>query len=960
MSERIYFTRFTSDNCQLTKKHSLTPQGKLHTVPSAHMSNGKAETLFVPLSDLPSIITGLKQNQCLGLGAWIEGLLEEKMECEIVTAGQVEEGKIARTLKHFQFLEGHPALMYIDVDGTSLSMDDAHDLLCSIDPALCECGIVATYSSSSHIYKADGSTVRGGGSMHFFFVISDGSRMKEYGQLLFNRLILAGHGKTLVDKSGKVWVKTLIDNSVWSPEREVFEAVPVCEDGLVSKKNDFIVFQDGPVLDIDASIATLQMNKTDELKLRLTTSELKKSVEEDAKGVQEYHRLQLAKARAEKNQTSVKEELRVLYSRSATVDKDNRPVITIPASDWIMMENGTEIQVSDILTDPDGWHGKTLPDIDEPYYGGDPLSKTPGKQKAKIFVNYAPDGGREIIVNSNAHGGILYKLVWDFKQLLSFMKESSNDELEELWQDFEHGHMADLVLSAGELDDIGKIFKDKLGSVAGAGVSSTKSDVIRDLKRNTKSKGEQHADTVRLSVEEELWRLNKKYAVTGLGHTCRIFTEVFKPEVHKYELVAKDKTALSQIYANKLVPVQKGNTVSEISLFDLWMEWPHRNTFHYSDLRPTATRFRGCGKPSILQQQEVEYDTFNTWQGYLCNFDRATSCEKIKSHILDVWCSGEVSAYDYVTKWLAHLFQKPAERCQTALVFRSAQGAGKNVIIDKVLGRLLGVHYVMASKSALITGRFNSMIAQATLVYLNEALWSGDKAAAGVVKSQTTDDEITIERKGIEPEGVRNYARYIYGSNGDWVTGVEYGDRRYFYAPVSDHRKGDEKYFGELMAEIENGGRESFLDYLMKIDIATFNTALMPEVGGQQKFIDMMQTESPALGFMFSMFRDPRDLLATVANLESWIEKPLLVTREALWEGFKFYCEDSKIKRGFLPQHAFFRALSTYFMVSDTESWDACIARTRRISKYNSCIEFPKLSVCREKFGKIVGCEVEW
>ena len=623
-SNDIFFTIFTSDNCKLTKKHSLGQHGKLHTIPSAHMSSGHAETVSTTFDNLPKIIGKLEQNQCLGLGVWADGLLEDRLEVDIVTAGNESDDKISRTLRHFQFMEGQPALMYIDVDGTDLSMDQAHDLLLSVDPELEKAEMVVTYSSSSHIYRADGTPVREGGSMHFFFVVSDGSLMKEYGQILFNRLILTGHGKTLVDKSGKVWVKTMIDSSVWSPEREVFEATPVCEDGLVSKKNDFIHYQDGEMIDVESRLLALRLNKSEELQLKLATADLKNAVAQEAKETLESHRLKLAKDRAEKNKSTIKEELRVLYSRSTSVDKDNRPIITVPASDWIMQEDGTEIQVSEILIDPDSWNGVTLPDIDEPFYGGDKRSNTPGKQKAKIFVNYDASGGRDVVVNSNAHGGILYKLTWDFKQLLAHMTKASEEELAEIWSDFEDGHMSELVLSAGELDDLAKIFKSKLGDVAGAGVSSTKSEVVKDLKRTTKSKKEQQHDDGKTTIEEELWKLNKKYAVVGVGHTCRIFTEVYKPALGKWEAVPKDKTALGQLYANKLVPVQKGNTITEVSLFDLWMEWEHRNTFHYADMMPNATRFRGCGKTAVLQQQEKEFDTFNTWQGYLCNFKNAT------------------------------------------------------------------------------------------------------------------------------------------------------------------------------------------------------------------------------------------------------------------------------------------------------------------------------------------------
>ncbi len=964
MSSRILFSRLTSDNCNLTKEHALSDIGRLVTTPSAHMTSGTAETIDAGLDQLPDIIRGLSSNQCLALGFWVEGAMNGKMAAKIVKAGKEDgETTISRSLKHFQFPIGQPALMYIDIDGSKMSMDEAYDELVKIDPALSDAEMVVTFSSSSHIYKSDGTCVRGEGSMHFFLVVSDGSRMKEYGKLLNDRLILGGGGFAMVDKSGKIWVRSFTDTSVWSPEREVFEATPVCSSGLISRKNDHIEYLPGTVLDIDDSISRLSLSANEALQLKLTVAELRKAAEAEAAEVAEAHRLKLARARAEKNQTSVKDELRVFHDRTSSVDSENRPFITVPASDWIMLEDGSEIQVVDILLSPESWADKTIPDIDEPYYGGSEITKTPGKQKAKIFVNYDQAGNPEVIVNSNAHGGILYKLIWDFKQLFKVMSETDADELMQYWKDFTDGRFNDLTLSAGELDDIASLFKDRLGKRPGSGVSSTKADVVKDLKPKVTSRAKAEAMKEIVSVEDRLWEMNKKYAVVGVGHTCRIYTEVFRPEIHKWIPVPKDKTALSNIYANQLVKVPNGNTVKEENIFDLWMEWEHRNTFHFSDMVPHPNRFRGCGLSSVVQQQEKDYDMFNLWQGYLCNFARATSCERILDHIKNVWCGGVEEDYEYLIKWIAHLFQKPADRCQTAIVFKGNQGSGKNIIIDGVIGRLLGVHYTLATKASLVTGRFNSLIANSILVFMNEALWSGDKSVSGVVKSQTTDDEIVIERKGIEAEVMRNYARYIYASNNEWVTGAEFGDRRFFYPTVSNHRVGDRQYFGELMAEIENGGRESFLDFMLRhVNLDGFNTADMPISNSSQKFFDTLQTEHPALEFAYNLFRSPTEILGELCppNIEMWIEKPMLIAQDDLWMSFKNFCEDGRKNRNYVGRQDFFRQLHSYNIVNvlshDMLNYAGC-ARTVSGCKY---VEFVQIAEAKTRFAKAMKCGVPW
>jgi hypothetical protein len=928
------------------------------------MTSGTVDILDVEMATMPAVIRSLSSNQCLALGFWVDGLINGITSAKIVKAGKEDgQSSISRSLKYFQFPEGQPALMYIDIDGSKMSMDQAYEALIAIDPALERAEMVVTYSSSSHVYKKDGTCIKGEGSMHFFLVVSDGTRMKEYGKLINDRLIVNGQGFAMVDRSGKIWVRSFIDTSVWSPEREVFEATPICKGDLVSRKNDHIEYLPGEILDIEDSLSRLKLSNTAALDLKLKTAELRRSVEKEALEIAETHRLKLAKERADRLGTTVKEELRTFHNRGISSDNDNRPIVTVPASDWIMLEDGSEIQVVDILLDPESWADKTLPDIDEPYYGGNELTKSPGKQKAKIFVNYDTSGNPEVVVNSNAHGGILYKLVWDFKKLFEVLTSVDSEELVQYWKDFTDGRFHDVVLTAGELDSIASLFKDRLGKYPGAGVSSTKSDVVKDLKPKITQKSKADAAKEAMSVEDRLWELNKKYAVVGIGHTCRIFTEVFRPEIHKWIPVPKDKTALSNLYANQLVTVPNGSSVKELNLFDLWMEWPNRNTFHFADMVPNNSRIRGCGSSAIIQQQEKDYDMFNLWQGYLCNLNRATSCKKILTHIKEVWCSGIEKDYDYVIKWIAHLFQKPADRCQTALVFRGDQGSGKNIIIDNVLGRLLGVHYTLATKASLVTGRFNSLIANSILVFMNEALWSGDKSVSGVVKSQTTDEEIVIERKGIEAESMRNYARYIYASNNDWVTGAEIGDRRFFYPTVSNHRVGDREYFGELMAEIENGGRESFLDFMLRhVSIDGFNTADMPQSNSTQKFFDILQTEQPTLEFIYSLLKSPKVILGDLCppSIELWIEKPMLILQEDLWSAYKLFCDDSRKNRGYTSRDGFFRQLHTYGLINIASSEILNYLGCLRKSGSEKYFEFLPIAEAKSRYERVVKCKVPW
>lgn len=76
-------------------------------------------------------------------------------------------------------------------------------------------------------------------------------------------------------------------------------------------------------------------------------------------------------------------------------------------------------------------------------------------------------------------------------------------------------------------------------------------------------------------------------------------------------------------------------------------------------------------------------------------------------------CAGDLGkwqddVYVYILNWMAYLLQHPARKCGTALVFKSKQGAGKNIwwewFGNQVLGRYL---FYLASNMELVVGKFS-------------------------------------------------------------------------------------------------------------------------------------------------------------------------------------------------------------------------------------------------------------
>jgi hypothetical protein len=216
------------------------------------------------------------------------------------------------------------------------------------------------------------------------------------------------------------------------------------------------------------------------------------------------------------------------------------------------------------------------------------------------------------------------------------------------------------------------------------------------------------------------------------------------------------------------------------------------------------------------------------WQGWGVE-PGAGSCHKILEFTSSTICSGDEALYSYILNWCAHLVQRPQELPETALVLRGKEGAGKNRFAN-VLGQIVGLeHYLLLTSMGQVSGRFSGHLANALLVFCNEAVWGGDKAAQGVLKSMITDPTQPVEYKGRDITMVANFKRLLMASNEDWVVPRGANDRHYVIIDVDDGQIGKFDYWKALQAEIDNGGAAAFMRHLLDIDIEGWHPRIKPD-----------------------------------------------------------------------------------------------------------------------------------
>lgn len=262
-----------------------------------------------------------------------------------------------------------------------------------------------------------------------------------------------------------------------------------------------------------------------------------------------------------------------------------------------------------------------------------------------------------------------------------------------------------------------------------------------------------------------------------------------------------------------LKPRTMMNGDKRVQVSKLWAESPDRREYEGLQFDPSCTI-----KPSF----------FNLWRGFSVKPNpNAGKCQRFLDHLAENVCRGDEALFSWVIGWFAALFQFPIDKLGTALVLRGGQGTGKT-IVGRMIGSLLGTHYVLVADSRYIVGRFNSHLANCLLLQLDEATWGGDHAAAGKLKDLITGDAQFIEYKGKEPIKVNNYVRLLVTGNNNWIVPAGIDERRFAVLDVGEGQQQKHEYFQAIEDEMNDGGREALLHYLLTLDLSDIPLRTIP------------------------------------------------------------------------------------------------------------------------------------
>jgi len=368
---------------------------------------------------------------------------------------------------------------------------------------------------------------------------------------------------------------------------------------------------------------------------------------------------------------------------------------------------------------------------------------------------------------------------------------------------------------------------------------------------------DQGADIKQLSLA-----MNKTFAVAKYG------SKIVVTSIIGNDLIFMTDDDFHKMFANlvffkKTKDKNDATKTTAVKVSKRWFEWKDRRQYF-----GRGVVFEPGGPP------EIPNDMLNLWRGFGIT-PKPGDWSLMRDHIFNVVCWGKQEHFDYLIRLMACGVQHLDKPLGVAVALLGAQGTGKGVVA-RTFGRFFGKHFVHIAHSEHLTGTFNALIGCACVVFLDEALWAGDKKGEGVLKALITEPSFPFQAKFRDTIMVQNRLRIFVASNNDWAVPAGIGDRRWFVLTVAGTYAGNREYWNALYAELGNGGEAAMLHELLAMDLSEFDVRVIPHTAAKAQ-----QQERSLRGTMAWLCHVLQD---GAIGYERWDETGLTISKDCAYE----------------------------------------------------------------------------
>ena len=234
----------------------------------------------------------------------------------------------------------------------------------------------------------------------------------------------------------------------------------------------------------------------------------------------------------------------------------------------------------------------------------------------------------------------------------------------------------------------------------------------------------------------------------------------------------------------------------------------------------TANNFNTFqGFPSELVETPTDFKEQFTEVNDVYDGDAVLTFRKHISHI----AGGSSEGSKYLTQYIAHMFQKPTILPLIALIFKSEEGSGKDLMTD-VLRKVLGSKHVYKDSKMenIVGGTFNASIRNKLLVQINEVSGKDGHFNKELLKDLITVETLKIREMRTDIQEMPNYMRLFLCTNNMNAVNISPDDRRYVF--FKSLPKKTKEYYDKLGSVLESKKAiNSIYSFFMNYDISKFD-----------------------------------------------------------------------------------------------------------------------------------------
>jgi hypothetical protein len=356
-------------------------------------------------------------------------------------------------------------------------------------------------------------------------------------------------------------------------------------------------------------------------------------------------------------------------------------------------------------------------------------------------------------------------------------------------------------------------------------------------------------------IDPWLRKLNEQFAVIGnTGGKCRVIEEVEDPVLRRSRLSRQTFEDFNNRHLNKTIEIGKDKEGRPISVpvGRWWLKHPLRRQFN----------------TIVFAPGRIVPGAYNLWKGFAVT-PRPGDCGLFLTHVRENICSGNDDYYNYLIGWMAMAVQHPDSPGQVGVVLRGGRGVGKS-IFAKQFGSLFGRHFIQVSDPKHLVGSFNAHLRDVVVLFGDEAFYAGDKKHESVLKTLITEEQLTIEHKGVDVETGPNFTHVILASNSDWVVPAGADERRFFVLDVAPTHKQNHAYFAALVDQMAHEGASALLYQLLNHPLEGFQVRVVPQTPAlkEQKLLSLTPEEE----WWYRKLQSGR-LLDDLSHVDEWPEK---------------------------------------------------------------------------------------